>query len=225
MVTEQPRKRAADLVVINPQNKNWMCHLCHQSGWLLKMEDAGPTCMNCADLDHLVFLPAGDTALTRRARQRSALSAVVVRFSRTRRRYERQGVLIEEAALERAETECLADSEARASQRIRAEERRQRLDAVVAAEFATAVLELFPHCPEARARAIAEHAGVRGSGRVGRSAAGRALDDSAIVAAVTASIRHKDTRYDRLLMEGMDRGDARRMVSADIEMVLAAWSA
>ena len=225
MVIEQPRKRAADLVVINPRNKNWTCHLCHESSWLLKMEDAGPTCMSCADLDHLVFLPAGDTALTRRARQRSALSAVVVRFSRTRRRYERQGVLIEEAALERSEAECLADADARAAQRVRAEERRQRLDAVFVAEFASAVLKLFPHCPVARARNIAEHAGERGSGRVGRSAAGRALDDSAIIAAVIASIRHDDTMYDRLLMEGMDRGDARRTVSAEIEMVLTTWRA
>jgi hypothetical protein len=222
-VTEQPRKRAADLVVINPRNENWTCHLCHESGWLLKMEDAGPTCMSCADLDHLVFLPAGDTALTRRARQRSALSAVVVRFSRTRRRYERQGVLIEEAALERAETECLADADARAAQRVRAEERRQRLDAVFVAEFATAVIKLFPHCPQARAGAIAEHAGLRGSGRVGRSAAGRALDDSAIIAAAIASIRHEHTMYDRLLMEGLDRDDARRTVSAEIEMVLTTW--
>ena len=84
--------------------------------------------MACADLDHLVFLPAGDTALTRRARQHSGLSPVVVNFSRARRRYERQGVLLEEDALLRAEAECLADADTRATQRRRAEERRKRLD-------------------------------------------------------------------------------------------------
>src|SRR6266536_6243769 len=83
------------------------------------MEDGGPTCMACADLDHLVFLPAGDTALTRRARQHSGLSPVVVNFSRARRRYERQGVLLEEDALLRAEAECLADADTRATQRRR----------------------------------------------------------------------------------------------------------
>ena len=35
----------------------------------------------------------------------STLSAVVVRFSRTRKRYERQGILAEPKAIERAETE------------------------------------------------------------------------------------------------------------------------
>jgi len=66
--------------------------------------------MSCADLDHLVFLARGDAALTLRARKHSGLSAVVVRFSRARKRYERQGVLVEEAALDQAEAECLADA-------------------------------------------------------------------------------------------------------------------
>ena len=73
----------------------------------LFMESERPLCLSCADLDHLVYLHRGDTALTRRARKHSALSAVVVRFSRARKRYERQGVLVEETALERAEQECL----------------------------------------------------------------------------------------------------------------------
>ena len=42
----------------------------------------------------LVFLPAGNATLSRRAKQASRLSAVVVRFSRARKRYERQGVLV-----------------------------------------------------------------------------------------------------------------------------------
>jgi hypothetical protein len=73
------------------------------------MEGERPLCLACADLDHLVYLPRGDTALTRRARKHSALSAVVVRFSRTRKRYERQGVLVEESALEQAGEECSAE--------------------------------------------------------------------------------------------------------------------
>ena len=77
------------------------------------MEGDQPLCLHCADLDHLVFLPRGNAALTRRASKHSTLRAVVVQFSRTRKRYERQGVLVEEAALERAEQECLADAEAR----------------------------------------------------------------------------------------------------------------
>src|SRR6202140_1136620 len=79
----------------------------------LFMEGERPLCLTCADLDHLVYLPRGDPALTRRGRKHSALSAVVVRFSRARKRYERQGVLVEESALEQAETECSADADQR----------------------------------------------------------------------------------------------------------------
>ena len=67
----------------------------------------------------LVFLPSGEAALTRRAKKASGLSAVVVRWSRTRKRYERQGLLVEEAALEQAEQQCLADEDARTRRRCR----------------------------------------------------------------------------------------------------------
>src|SRR6266545_2858298 len=71
-------------------------------GRFLRMETERPLCLRCADLDHLVFLERGDAALTRRASQYSTLRAVVVRFSRSRKRYERQGVLIEDHALAQA---------------------------------------------------------------------------------------------------------------------------
>jgi hypothetical protein len=98
---QERASRPPDLVVVSPL-KHWTCNKCGGSGDLLLMEDAGPLCMTCAELDHLVFLPAGDAALTRRAKRESALSAVVVRFSRSRGRYERQGVLVEPGALARA---------------------------------------------------------------------------------------------------------------------------
>jgi len=118
------QSRPPDLVVVSPV-KDWTCSLCgsEEGGWLI-MEDSGPVCMRCADMDHLVFLPSGDAALTRRAKANSRLSAVVVRFSRARKRYERQGILVEEHALERAERECLADEEARARRRERDAQRR-----------------------------------------------------------------------------------------------------
>src|SRR5206468_3505740 len=80
-----------------------------RQAWITLERDKGALCLTCADLDHLTFLPAGDAALTRRARKHSVLSAVVLKFSRARKRYERQGVLVEESALAHAENECLAD--------------------------------------------------------------------------------------------------------------------
>src|SRR5437870_10150053 len=72
-------------------------------GAFLKMEAGQPLCLECADLDHPVYLPRGDTALTRRASKYSTLRVVVVRFSRARKRYERQGILVDEEALAREE--------------------------------------------------------------------------------------------------------------------------
>jgi hypothetical protein len=187
------------------------------------MEDPGPVCMACADMDHLVFLAAGDAALTRRARAASRLSAVVVRFGRARRRYERQGILVEGQALEQAEAACLGDEQLRARRRERDALRRSEQDLALQDRIAAEIGRLFPGCPPGRAREIAGHTAARGSGRVGRSAAGRAVNPDAIQLAVLASIRHRDTRYDELLMYGVDRQTARAQVSDDIARTLDAW--
>jgi hypothetical protein len=98
----EQQSRAPDLVAISPLH-HWSCTRCGGTGDFLIMESGGPVCRTCAGLDHLVFLAAGDASLSRRARQASGLSAVVVRFSRARKRYERQGILVERPALEAAE--------------------------------------------------------------------------------------------------------------------------
>ncbi|MEU0070184.1 DUF2293 domain-containing protein [Streptomyces sp. NPDC006332] len=188
---------------------------------LLVVEGGTPRCLDCADLGHLVFLPRGDTALTRRSREESTLAAVVVRFNRRKGRYERQGVLVEEAGLARAEARCLADAEARRRRRVRDAARRAAEDVKFTDAFAAEIGRLFPGCP--RARAIAEHASVRGSGRVGRSAAGRALSEGAVTSAVAASVRHVDTPYDQLLMSGVARHEARRRIAPSVEAVLRQW--
>src|SRR3972149_2216479 len=85
-----------------------------RKAWVTLVENKGALCLACADLDHLIFLPSGNAALTRRSDKYSMLSAVVLKWSRARKRYERQGLLVEEDALQRAEQECLDDAEARA---------------------------------------------------------------------------------------------------------------
>jgi hypothetical protein len=102
--------RAPDLVVIVPLNAEWKCHRCGgqgnlEQGDLLMMEKPDPVCLTCVGLDDLAFLPSGDAKLTRRAKAKSERSAVVVRFSRARRRYERQGLLVEPQALRDAQQE------------------------------------------------------------------------------------------------------------------------
>jgi hypothetical protein len=211
------------MVVIEPL-KSFTCKGCgRDDDPYLWLEDDEPFCMPCADLDHLVFLASGNTALTRRARKLSALSAIVIRWSRSRKRYERQGVLVERPALEAAEEQCLADAEIRARRRERDRVRRDAEDVEFQARLAAEILRLLPGCPAGRAEAIASHAGTRGSGRVGRTAAGRALDPGAVTAAVVASIRHEDTPYDSLLMPGVSREAARTEVGPTIDAILAAW--
>jgi hypothetical protein len=215
--------KPADLVVVLPL-KDWTCTGCGGTGDFLKMEDAGPVCLTCADMDHLIFLPSGDAALSRRAKQASGLSAVVVRWSRSRKRYERQGILAEEAAIQQAEDQCLADEDVRLRRRDRDRDRRAKEDVEFQARMADEIRRLFPGCPKQRATAIAEHAALRGSGRVGRSAAARALDETAITLAVVASVRHEDTNYDQLLMSGIPREDARDRVRPVIDQVLDTWA-
>jgi hypothetical protein len=132
---------------------------------------------------------------------------------------------VEEPALDRAEQECLADSDARLRRRERDAARRAHEDVEFQRRFAAEIARQYPGCPTARAEDIARHAGLRGSGRVGGSADGRALDERAIALAVVASIRHEDTDYDELLMSGTARQDARTRIRPAIDRVLAAWSA
>lgn len=116
-LSEEKRKRLKEkvnrppeLVVIQPLNREWTCHRCGGSGDLLIMETPGPACLRCAGLGDLVFLSAGDALLTRRVKAKSAKFAVVVRFSRSRQRYERKGLLVEERALTEVERTLKAET-------------------------------------------------------------------------------------------------------------------
>jgi hypothetical protein len=193
--------------------------------WITLVEGKGALCLACADLDHLAFLPSGDAALTRRARKHSTLSAVVLKWSRARKRYERQGLLVEEQAIEQAEQECLADSEVRVRRREREAARRAELDQEFVSRFAARVRQFFPLCPMGRETVIAEHACQKYSGRVGRSAAAKALDEQAVRLAVIAHVRHAETDYDALLAQGYERSEARAQVHEAVARILARWEA
>jgi len=222
----QKRQKSDDIVVFWAR-KDPLCDECGeqlQRGAWIRVIEGKAVCLGCADLDHLVFLPRGDAALTRRAGKHSRLKAVVVRWSTARKRYERQGILVEEAALDQAELECEADADQRRERRERAEQRRAELDRDYVAEFEQQLRSLYPECPAGEAQKVAEHACRKYSGRVGRSAAAKDFDPRAIRLAVVAHVRHRHTRYDKLLMDGWERLDARSAVAANLELVLDAWS-
>ncbi len=219
-------KRSEDIKVFI-SHRDSTCGECGEElgrkAWITLEEKKGALCLACADLDELVFLPTGDAALTRRARKHSVLSAVVLKFSRLRGRYERQGLLVEENALNQAEAECLADAEARERRAERQRERQAALDRRYVEQFARRIRELFPACPAERELQIAEHACRKYSGRIGRSAAAKGLDEAAMLLAVAAHIRHRETNYDELLAAEWDRAGARDQVKHQVDELLRRW--
>lgn len=223
---EKKKNKAPDLVVFQLTSESSICSECSTTldrGELFMLEQQQPICLNCADLDHLEFLPSGNATLTRRARKQSPLSAIVTRFNHRRKRYERQGVLVTTAAIDAAHAQNESDAESRARRREQAAARREILDEKLVEQMAALIVAEYPGCCKEEARAIAEHTAERGSNRVGRSAAGRNLDSQAIQLAVIAWIRHQHTRYDELLMSGVDRQSARNQIRSDQQDVLDHW--
>jgi hypothetical protein len=220
------KKQSENEIVVFSIIRNSKCSECGTELWqgdLLKKEGDRVLCLTCADLDHLVYLPRGDATLTRRASKYSSLQAVIVQFSRTRKRYERQGILVEEAALKKAEEECLSDVELRAHRRERDAERRKRLDIEYLEEFARQIYDRYPSCPQEEATAIAGHACRKHSGRVGRSAAAKEFNSKAIDLAIVAHIRHNYTNYDELLILGWSRQEARNKITSEVQKMLKCW--
>jgi len=219
-------EKSADIKVFISSRES-SCDECNEflgrKAWITLDRDRGALCLSCAALDPLVFLPSGDAALTRRSRKHSILSAVVLKWSRARKRYERQGLLVEDSALEKAERECLADSDARERRKERNAERRAEMDRQYVNRFAERIRELYPGCPKRREITIAEHACLKYSGRIGRTSSAKNFDADAVQLAVVAHLRHSETQYDELLAKGYYRMDARRKVEHKIKSILSKW--
>jgi hypothetical protein len=215
------------LVVFHLDQGGARCGGCGEDvpeGGVVARDRERTSCLECAELGRLVLLPSGDVALTRRATKHSPRSAVLLRWSRIGKRYERRGTYVDEEALARAEAECFADADARERQRARDAVRRERLDQEFVARFQAAILVRFPAAPVEAARTIAEHACLKGSGRVGRTAAAKEFDVDAVELAVRAHLRHVHTKYDALLAEGVARDVARETVLPIVNDVARAWS-
>ncbi len=207
--------------------KETVCGECGQEllpGRIIRLEGPkGALCLSCADMGHLEFLAPGNAALTRRASKYSRLHAVVLRWAPARKRYERQGILAEPDAIDRAEKECLSDAASREARRLREAERRAQEDAVYIQQFAEHILKEFPQCPPNEAAGIARHACRKYSGRVGRGAAAKAFDPAAISLGVRAYIRHRHTHYEEFFSRGLERHEARERVEPEVREILARW--
>ena len=183
----------------------------------------GAICLACAGLDGLVVLPSGNTALTVRSRKYSKISAPILRYNKARKRYERQGILVEEQSLEQAKLDCESDAAKRAIQRKKSAVRRDKLDLEYQERFTARIRQLFPHCPAQKEFEIAKHACEKYSGRVGRSADAKALNDQYVRLAVIAHVRHTETEYDNLLSGRHKKREARKQIRDSVEDVLNLW--
>jgi len=151
----------------------------------------------------------------RRAKQASGLWAVVLKWSRSRNRYERQASgRGEGAASRRGRLHRGCAGGAQPGRGVR-EQEAQTADRQYLERFAEEVRRRYPGCPAGRERTIAEHACRKYSDRIGRTAGAKNLDSAAIgfsrcwPISVTPKLS-----TDRLLRcEGTDRHEARRMVA------------
>lgn len=220
------REKSDLLVFISLQDST--CSECAENlgskAFITLNRQKGVLCLSCADLDHSVFLPSGDPALTRRSKKYSTLFAVVLKWSRARKHYERQGLLVESKGLEKAEKECLSDTAFRERRKEREAIKRNELDQEYIKDYAAEIRKLYPKCPKGRENKIAEHACMKYSGRVGRSAAAKTFSPQAIRLSVLAHIRHLETDYDELLMRGYDRYEAREIVEEKVHEILGIWA-
>jgi hypothetical protein len=123
----------------------------------------------------------------------------------------------------RLKLSALNDSEVRERRNERAREQRAEFDEQYVKEFAKQIRTLFPNSPPTREQVIAEHACLKYSGRVGRSAAAKEFDDQMITLAVMAHLRHRETNYDSLLAKGCFRNEARAQVRDRVEAILEKW--
>ena len=199
------------------------CHARVAGGDMLSIREGKALCIACSGMGDLVLLPSGDPALTRRASKLSARRAVVLKWARANKRYQRQGTLVEASAIEAARALCAADAQKREAKSGKAAIKREIEDVAYHAAFLSQLKRLFPGCPEQEASEIAVHACEKHSGRVGRSAAAKELDADKIRLAVVAHIRHIHTGYDQFFDIDVAKRDARRMVQAKITRVLSSW--
>jgi hypothetical protein len=192
------------------------------AGEISVQEYNGATCLQCAGLDHLVFLESGNATLTGRAVKQFGRRIIVQRIYKTRPA-RRWGVLVDQQAIDRAQALCVEDAEKRAQNRVKQVAHRMKKDEEFAGKFAEKIGILCPNCPADERLAIAQHACSRGSGRVGRSASGQQLDDQAIKLAVIAHIRHVHTNYENLVYGQTEREWVRELVKPQIDAIYNSW--
>lgn len=191
---------------------------------IVPYKDKKVLCLKCSGLDNLSLLPSGDVALTRRAKKYSKRYAIVFNGVKRRNRFERLGILVEAKAIIKAKSECSADAGKRKIEREKAAVKREIYDKEYIKIFTLKIRQLYPSMPKGKEIEIAKHACEKYSGRVGRSAKAKELNNDFIKLAVIAHIRHTETKYDQMLDNMMEKTIARKKIYNIVNDVLEKWS-
>jgi hypothetical protein len=115
------------------------------------------------------------------------------------------------------------DAGKREAARMKAQARQAVKDAQYIQAFAIRVRKLYPGVPAEAELEIARHACEKYSGRVGRTAAAKELDEEMVTLAVVAHIRHLYTEYDELLAGGVSKESARQRIRPVVQERLEQW--
>ncbi|KAJ5458720.1 hypothetical protein N7475_010108 [Penicillium sp. IBT 31633x] len=164
--------------------------------------------------DGYVLVPKGDVYITRhcRSKTKELEQIVYVVYNRTGKRT--LGIRVPEEIHKEVLKSAAATKESRAN----AVQVRDAKDLSKSREL---LKSEFPLMPKETLKTVLEHAFLKGSGRVGRTA--MISDERKTLLAVEAHIRHVHTPYEKLLEDGVSRKEAREQVWATIQAVESAW--
>lgn len=204
------------------------CMICGEriplgKSFVAESENHKGTCFGCSPFGGYVMLPSGNAAMTRRSKKHSTLCGVVLIWNQRRKRYERQGQLVEENAIEKARLECEKDQAIRDEKNKKAAVVREIKDREYKIAFARAIRKRYHNCPVKREYDIAKHACEKYSGRVGRMADAKQFDAKMIDLAVEAHIRHAETDYDSRFGQGKNKKEIRSEIRYDVNHILRQW--
>ncbi|KAE8373114.1 hypothetical protein BDV26DRAFT_75270 [Aspergillus bertholletiae] len=161
-----------------------------------------------------VFVPKGDVYVTRNCRTNTKESERIVYtvFDKTGKRT--LGIRVPSDIY----TAVLESAAATAETRANAVKIRDERDLAHSRQTLRAQ---FPLMPVESLEAVLNHAFLKGSGRVGRTAT--KSDERKADLAVEAHIRHTHTPYESMLRTGTDREEARNAVWGLVKAIKAAW--
>lgn len=97
----------------------------------------------------------------------------------------------------------------------------QKRDAATILQAEKMLLAQYPRIPEADKSLVLKHSFKKNSGRVGRT--GTLKWDKKVQLAVSAHIRHRHTKYDDLLKNGVEREEARKMIRDEALKLSRKW--